>query len=370
MRLIIGSEYLRAGDRARAGTVFREHAAEYPPYRYELGLLHLQKQKWAEAATSLRYGFVDNPYIVEILCGNPDPMPLPIWEGSNWQEAETAREYVGEYGELWRRTADAREFLRWLHTHPRVMAERAAVIECRQELLWENDFNARGRILDRERAVCSGMESTLSGEIIKPRTDRRGQPMAPWKDPRGAGMAVRALRRLLPWSARHIAAPECRRIRLDPGSCDCCGGAAADRPADLAAGTTWSRGQEAAGSSTILVFCRSGLPNQRVLIVPPPDARGVASRRRQGRLARRRRFAACFLRAGSRRRTMRADRQEEGARCRRAESWTRCAARSTRSRANSSPYSALSRRSRGTCRRPSGAARRRRPRWSAGGNAR
>ena len=67
--------------------------------------------------------------------------------------------------------------------HPRVMAERAAVIECRQELLWENDFNVRGRILDRERAVRSGMESTLSGEIIKPRTDRSGEPLAPWKDP-------------------------------------------------------------------------------------------------------------------------------------------------------------------------------------------
>ena len=184
IRLIIGSEYLRAGNRARAGKVLREHADEYPPYRYELGLLHLQKQQWAEAATSLRHGFVDNPYIAEILCGNPAPMPLRIREGTNWQGAETAREYVGEYGELWRRTADALEFLRWLHTHPRVMAERAAVIECRQELLWENDFHARGRILDRERAVRSGIESTLSREIIKPRTDRSGEPMAPWKDPR------------------------------------------------------------------------------------------------------------------------------------------------------------------------------------------
>ena len=119
-----------------------------------------------------------------MLCGNPAPMPLRIWEGSNWHGAETAREYVGEYGELWRETADALEFLRWLHTHPRVMAERAAVIECRQELLRENDFNVRGRILDRERAVRSSMESTLSGEIIQPRTDRSGEPMAPWKDPR------------------------------------------------------------------------------------------------------------------------------------------------------------------------------------------
>ena len=60
VRLSIGSEYLRAGHRAKAGRVLREHADEYPPYRYELGLLHLQKQKWAEAATSLRRGFVDN----------------------------------------------------------------------------------------------------------------------------------------------------------------------------------------------------------------------------------------------------------------------------------------------------------------------
>ena len=76
--MIIGSEYLRAGNRARAGKVLREHADEYPPYRYELGLLHLQEQQWAEAATSLRHGFVDNPYIAEILCGNPAPMPLRI----------------------------------------------------------------------------------------------------------------------------------------------------------------------------------------------------------------------------------------------------------------------------------------------------
>ena len=151
VRLSIGSEYLRAGHRTKAGKVLREHADEYPPYRYELGLLHLQKQKWAEAATSLRRGFVDNPCIAEILCGNPDPMPLPIWEGSNWQGVETAKEYVRE---------------------------------CRQELLWENDYNGRELILDRERAVCSGIESTMSREIIKTRTDRSGQPMAPWKNPR------------------------------------------------------------------------------------------------------------------------------------------------------------------------------------------
>ena len=91
MRLSIGSEYLRAGHRAKAGRVLREHADEYPPYRYELGLLHLQKQKWAAAATRQRRGFVDNPYIAEILCGNPNPMPLTISKGGNWQAPRDGR---------------------------------------------------------------------------------------------------------------------------------------------------------------------------------------------------------------------------------------------------------------------------------------
>ena len=57
-------------------------------------------------------------------------------------------------------------------------AGRLTLIELARRL-----FHARGRILDRERAVRSGIESTLSREIIKPRTDRSGEPMAPWKDP-------------------------------------------------------------------------------------------------------------------------------------------------------------------------------------------
>ena len=129
-------------------------APEHIDARAHLGSVLMKCERLQEAAAEY------NPYIAEILCGNPSPMPLRIWEGTNWQGAETAREYVGEYGELWRWTADALEFLRWLHTHPRVMAERAAVIECRQELLWENDFHAGG-------APCSvAVRGVAAGVVV------------------------------------------------------------------------------------------------------------------------------------------------------------------------------------------------------------
>src|SRR6188768_152525 len=41
IRYLIGSEYLRAGEAAKAERVFTDEAANYPPYYYEHALLHL-----------------------------------------------------------------------------------------------------------------------------------------------------------------------------------------------------------------------------------------------------------------------------------------------------------------------------------------
>lgn len=51
-------------------------------------------------------------------------MPLAIWHGSNLAEPDTAVAYAEHYEQLWRTTPDAVAFLRWLHTHPKVMRER------------------------------------------------------------------------------------------------------------------------------------------------------------------------------------------------------------------------------------------------------
>ncbi|WP_210317432.1 hypothetical protein [Oryzicola mucosus] len=153
IRYLIGPEYLRAGETAKAERIFTDEAAHYPPYHYEHALLHLKAGDPVSAATRLRHGFVANGYIAEMLSGNPEPAALAIWHGSNLAEPETARHYLNQCGDLWQRTPDAVAFVRRLHTHPKVLAERVVVLECQEALLWERDFEKRQTVVLREEAA-------------------------------------------------------------------------------------------------------------------------------------------------------------------------------------------------------------------------
>lgn len=183
IRYLVGSEYLRLGKVNEACIVFNTEAAQYPPYRYELALLQLCEGNHEAAATSLRHGFVENGYIAEILCGIPNPMPLAIWRGSNFAEPELAHDYILQYGDLWHRTPGAVAFLQWLHTHPKVMAERAAIFECKEALRWEHDVECRRRIIDKKEALARKIDNCLSAEIIIERADRQGRVDLPWRHP-------------------------------------------------------------------------------------------------------------------------------------------------------------------------------------------
>jgi tetratricopeptide (TPR) repeat protein len=179
IRLVIGSEYLRAGEDERAMSFF-ETETGYPPYRYEMALLLLCLGLHVEAATSLRCGFVENGYIAEVLCGNPHPLPAGIWHGTAWAEPRLAMEYVLDYGMLWHLTPDAVAFLRWLHTHPKVMAERAGILQWQEALLWERDAARRASIGDKADAAWERIDDRLSEEIVVERTDRHGRTVLPW----------------------------------------------------------------------------------------------------------------------------------------------------------------------------------------------
>ena len=141
VRFMIGSEYFRSRQfKKKAKPFFEADAAHYPPYGYELALLHIQSSQWQEAASVLRRSFLANAYIAEVLMGNMRPEPLPIQHGSNYAEPEIAYEYVERYGKLWHDVPDAVSFLRWLWHQPQVLRERAAYLEIREALLWENDL--------------------------------------------------------------------------------------------------------------------------------------------------------------------------------------------------------------------------------------
>ncbi|WP_181147658.1 tetratricopeptide repeat protein [Ensifer aridi] len=65
IRFLIGSEYLRIGKTAKATRIFNEEVDQYPPYHYELGLLHFLAGNPVAAATSLGRGLVPNGYVAE-----------------------------------------------------------------------------------------------------------------------------------------------------------------------------------------------------------------------------------------------------------------------------------------------------------------
>ncbi len=180
VRYLLGSEALRAGDYEHARAVFEKETEGYPPYFYELALCYMLKNEWVAAATALRRGFAANPYIAELLGGNPNPAPLAFWHGTNFAEPELAREYVQECGAFWHTQPDSFAFTRWLFNHPKVLAERAVLMACREAMLWEDDGRTRAAIGEQERRLIANIDATLSAAIVTKRKDKRGQMVWPW----------------------------------------------------------------------------------------------------------------------------------------------------------------------------------------------
>lgn len=179
-RYLLGSEVLRSGNKERAENILDEYRDSYPPYCYELALLHILNKDWVKAATALRHGFSANSYIAEILSGNFQPQPLAIWHGSNFSEPEMATDYIEMYGELWFRHSEALAFARWLFNHSNIMTERASLMKCSEDLFNERDFDVRRRIIDHQQRLLNGIDHRLSMEIIKKVKNRQGLEIWPW----------------------------------------------------------------------------------------------------------------------------------------------------------------------------------------------
>ncbi|WP_339864898.1 hypothetical protein [Paremcibacter congregatus] len=190
VRYLLGSEYLRLGKMQPAREILEQEAPHYPPCQYDLALLYLERGNMITAATSLRRGFLANPYIAEILCGNPNPIPLVISHGSNYAEPEIARDYVEMYGDYWQRRPDCIHILHWILNHPKVMRERAEYQALRAELLWAQEPEARRAIVERISAIEREIDDTLSKEIVAHRADETGQTIAPWINPKRSMMRI------------------------------------------------------------------------------------------------------------------------------------------------------------------------------------
>lgn len=180
VRYLLGSEALQAGDYDKARAVLEADASGYPPYYYDLALCHMLRDDWVAAATALRKGFASNAYIAEMLGGADVPAPLAIWHSSNFEEPETAHEYLHVSGNLWLRQSEGIRFTRWLFNQSSVLAERAAIMACKEALLWEKDASARARIGKQQDQLVASIDDTLSAAVVVERENRQGKMGWPW----------------------------------------------------------------------------------------------------------------------------------------------------------------------------------------------
>ena len=115
-----------------------------------------------------------------MICGTPDPLPVTMRHVSGFSGPDRAKDYMDLFGGHWDDTPGAIEFVRWLHTHPEVMAERAAIQECDQELLWERDPGNRRSIIDQRDILAHAINGSLSDRIVAKRANRDGNEVCPW----------------------------------------------------------------------------------------------------------------------------------------------------------------------------------------------
>lgn len=182
----LGPTLLRAGRTDEAIRTLKKHAANDPACLYELGLIAFENKEFEKAATHLRQGAAQNPEIAEMLMGLKNPGPTALWTRSNLYDAEGAAHYHHHWGQRWIGNTEARDFLRWLYTHPQTCRERAEAQNPREAMYWEQNAEKRRTLIKTEQLALDRIDTRLSKEIVIHRYNGREIPDYPWRVLRAA----------------------------------------------------------------------------------------------------------------------------------------------------------------------------------------
>ncbi|WP_342116582.1 hypothetical protein [Pseudoduganella sp. OTU4001] len=188
VRFTAGHEMLRAREEEHAQHLFRDYAHEYPPFCYELGFTLFQQRQLVAAATAFRRGIAANPYIALVLFTGQSPNAFPVAHINWWEGPEAAVKYLGAYGDIWDDAAEVQRFLYWLFNHSKVMAERAAMMACKEERPFVETPGADDASREREVALVDAIDDTVSATIVRQRVTPSGM-LWPWDTYQGAAPA-------------------------------------------------------------------------------------------------------------------------------------------------------------------------------------
>lgn len=178
VRYLLPDLKFATGDLDSAMKSYLESAPEQPTLWYNAALIAYRQKDFVKACTYLRRGIAGNPYIAEALTGRTIVYDHLYWHASNLYGTEFALDYINAPLMFWR--DDETDFVDWVFNCSQVLKERAALMECHEGLTYEHEFELRGPLVNKWQELISGIDDSLSENLVRKVTNRRGEEIWPW----------------------------------------------------------------------------------------------------------------------------------------------------------------------------------------------
>ena len=179
---MVGGILLQLGRTAEA---IRHNCGAEPcsaPMRYDLALAHHMEDQAGPAASALRRGLVENPYIGERLAHPESTRRRRADVGSDHPMLlSEADDYIRRALPLWQSVPTARRFVRWVTTHPIVVHEQGMIAH----VLWQKttaegpEAAAAYRTELKQLVAASGEEHSMAIVMGVPDKNRK-KFIPPW----------------------------------------------------------------------------------------------------------------------------------------------------------------------------------------------
>lgn len=153
---------------------------EYPPARYSLAWIYFNQDRFAEALTELRKGFLENVYIAELIIGTAFPKKHRYWHGSNIAEPEWAKEHYEQFAHMKWGSGEI-EFLDWAFNCATCLAERAGYRKHQEALSFERDISKRTEELAQMSEVHAAIRPDTSAVLIRRVRNRKHAEYWVWE---------------------------------------------------------------------------------------------------------------------------------------------------------------------------------------------
>ncbi len=146
IRELLVNYYTALDQPERAITIMKEDSAyyNYAPFVYNQAYIHFCRDEYVEALTKLRQAFLMNPYIAEMLLGNPEPEKKPFIVYSGDEQMNEANRY-NDSNNIMRQMWVCMDlyklnFMNWAYNCPQSLRDRADYAEI-SERAEQSDFS-------------------------------------------------------------------------------------------------------------------------------------------------------------------------------------------------------------------------------------